>query len=339
MIRPHPETREDATALANRSKRPHTEGFMSFRNLRRFVVLALVAAAGGWLYYSGLSVVDLAHLLNGSPHQRYTVELKYRGVANTEAGRRWIEAAEQSLIVAKAITLPLEAELADAADNGRAVAYAVTLRRGQRYVIDAAVGASHGVGATFVDVFERDDARLRHIGNAVGGATALALEIRADGEYLVRVQRALDHEAPVRLALRVEPTLRLPVERMKRASIQSFFGDSRDGGRRRHHGVDIFARRGTPVIAAADGIVSSVGRNGLGGNVVWVARPGHRELHYYAHLEQQLVKPGTLVKAGDVLGTVGNTGNAQRTAPHLHFGIYAAGGPVDPLPYIVSLRG
>jgi murein DD-endopeptidase MepM/ murein hydrolase activator NlpD len=312
---------------------------MSSRNLRRLVVLALVAAAGGWLYCSGLTVVDLGHLVSGSPHQRYTVALKYGGVANTATGRRWIEAAEQSLIAAKTIKLPLEAELADAADNGGAVAYAVTLRRGQRYVIDTAVGASHGAGATFVDVFERDDERLRHIGNAAAGATALGIEIRTDGEYLVRVQRALDLEAPVKVALRAEPTLRLPVERIKPASIQSFFGDPRDGGRRRHHGVDIFAKRGTPVIAAADGIVSSVGRNGLGGNVVWVARPGHRELHYYAHLDQQLVKPGTLVKAGDVLGTVGNTGNAKRTAPHLHFGIYAAGGPVDPLPYIAPRRG
>jgi murein DD-endopeptidase MepM/ murein hydrolase activator NlpD len=148
----------------------------------------------------------------------------------------------------------------------------------------------------------------------------------------------LDQDVRLALALRAEPSLRLPVERSKPASIQSFFGDSRDGGRRTHHGVDIFARRGTPVLAAAGGIVSSVGTNGLGGNVVWIARPGRREMHYYAHLDQQLVRPGTLVEAGDAIGTVGNTGNAKRTAPHLHFGIYAAGGPVDPLPYIAPPR-
>ncbi|MBI4485879.1 MAG: M23 family metallopeptidase [Acidobacteria bacterium] len=83
-----------------------------------------------------------------------------------------------------------------------------------------------------------------------------------------------------------------------------------------HHGVDIFAPRGTPVLAAAGGIVTSGGTSSLGGNVVWIARPGRREAHYYAHLDRQLVTPGTFVEAGDVIGTVGNTGNARGTLPH-----------------------
>jgi murein DD-endopeptidase MepM/ murein hydrolase activator NlpD len=82
--------------------------------------------------------------------------------------------------------------------------------------------------------------------------------------------------------------------------------------------------------------VSFVGTNRLGGNVVWVLRPSRGEAHYYAHLDTQRVRAGTRVKAGDVIGTVGNTGNARSTAPHLHFGIYAGGGAVDPLPYVVS---
>jgi hypothetical protein len=52
---------------------------------------------------------------------------------------------------------------------------------------------------------------------------------------------------------------------------------------------------------------------------------------YYAHLDEQLVRTGSVVRAGDVLGRVGNTGNARTTAPHLHFGVYAAGeGALDP---------
>jgi murein DD-endopeptidase MepM/ murein hydrolase activator NlpD len=311
---------------------------MSFKNARRVVVGAIALAGLVWLYSNGLTLADVPHLVSGSPHQRYTVALKYRGVANTATGRVWLDAAEQSLASATAVKLPLDAELSHAPGQGT-VAYAVTLRRGQRYVIDAGSGARQTAGAVFIDLFERDGAQVSHVESAPAGAAALAVEIRSDGEYVVRVQPAIEHEEPVTLALRVEPTLRVPVERSKAAGIQSFFGDARDGGRRRHHGVDIFAKRGTPVIAAADGIVSSVGTNGLGGNVVWVARPGRRELHYYAHLDAQLVKPGSLVKAGDVLGTVGNTGNAKHTAPHLHFGIYAAGGPIDPLPYIALQRG
>ena len=79
--------------------------------------------------------------------------------------------------------------------------------------------------------------------------------------------------------------------------------------------------------------MSSVGTNGLGGNVVWVGRPLSRESHYYAHLDTQLVTEGTRVAAGDPLGTVGSTGNAAGGPPHLHFGIYS-GAPVDPLPYL-----
>ena len=55
---------------------------------------------------------------------------------------------------------------------------------------------------------------------------------------------------------------------------------------------------------------------------------------YYAHLDQQLVREGQLVKKGEVIGLVGNTGNAKHTASHLHFGVYTSYGPVDPLPYV-----
>jgi murein DD-endopeptidase MepM/ murein hydrolase activator NlpD len=311
---------------------------MSYRAAFRIAVLALVGGGAGWLYYSGLTATDLERFVGASPHARYTVGLKIRGLTRTAAGRAWLDSAEQSLADAEPVKL-LSGNRLTLRAAARAAAYAVTLRRGQRYVVDVIPDAPATPAAIFVDVFRRTGAGLRPVGSAARGSAAAAIEIRSDGEYVVRVQPEVGHAPRLTLALDAEPTLRIPVEKSKPASIQSFFGDGRDGGRRRHHGVDIFARRGTPVLAAADGIVSRVGTNGLGGNVVWVARPGHRELHYYAHLDRQLVTPGTLVKAGDVLGTVGNTGNARRTPPHLHFGIYASGGPVDPLPYIAPERG
>jgi murein DD-endopeptidase MepM/ murein hydrolase activator NlpD len=316
----------------------HTEGFMPFRILRRLVVVTLAVCAAGWLYHTGLDLRDIASLAYGTPHQRYSAALKYRGTATTAQGRHWLESAERSLVSASQVTLPRQATL-DFSNQPGAVAYAVSLRRGQRYVVEAQADASQATGPAFLDVFERRGTTLRHVESAPRHSAAIALEIRTDGDYIVRVQPPLERIVNLALTLRAEPTLRVPVQRSKPANIQSFFGDTRDGGRRTHHGVDIFARRGTPVIAAAGGIVSSVGKNGLGGNVVWVARPGRRELHYYAHLDQQLVAPGTLVNAGDVIGTVGNTGNARHTPPHLHFGIYAASGPVDPLPYIIARSG
>jgi hypothetical protein len=99
--------------------------------------------------------------------------------------------------------------------------------------------------------------------------------------------------------------------------------------------VDIFAPRGTPVIASSPGRVRWVGTNRLGGNVVWMREQDAGYSLYYAHLDSQAVRRGTLVMPGDTLGFVGNSGNARTTPPHLHFGIYLRGrGPVDPAPFL-----
>jgi SH3-like domain-containing protein len=118
--------------------------------------------------------------------------------------------------------------------------------------------------------------------------------------------------------------------------IGSGFGDARDGGRRSHHGIDIFAPRGTPVVAAAPGTVHRVEETPVGGKVVWMRDTLGNRL-YYAHLDSQHVSAGTEVEMGDTLGFVGNTGNARTTPPHLHFGVYSRG-PVDPYWFVHSPR-
>ncbi len=120
----------------------------------------------------------------------------------------------------------------------------------------------------------------------------------------------------------------------KKSNIGSFWGDSRDGGSRKHQGIDIFAKKGTPVVAVADGVIVQTGNERLGGKTVWLQTTDHPWNVYYAHLDKQKVHAGQVVKKGDVLGTVGNTGNARFTPSHLHFGIYTMRGPVNPLPYV-----
>jgi murein DD-endopeptidase MepM/ murein hydrolase activator NlpD len=119
-------------------------------------------------------------------------------------------------------------------------------------------------------------------------------------------------------------SLVLPVVGATRFDFLDTFDDPRPGGRR-HEGIDIFAARGTPVLSAADGVVLRVGRNNLGGNSVMTLGPGFQRF-YYAHLDAYAggLAPGALLRAGEPVGYVGNTGNAERTPPHLHFGIYAA---------------
>lgn len=102
-------------------------------------------------------------------------------------------------------------------------------------------------------------------------------------------------------------------------AFHSTFGAPRSGGRR-HQGTDVFAPRGTPVLAAHAGVVVHVGTFSLGGRVVHTL--GRRGvLCYYAHLDDWApgLVVGQWVAEGDVLGFVGNTGNARTTRPHLHF--------------------
>ena len=88
-----------------------------------------------------------------------------------------------------------------------------------------------------------------------------------------------------------------------------------------HGGIDVFAARGTPLVAIDDGVLERVGFNRLGGNRLWIRTPSG-EGWYYAHLDRFApgIRDGVHVKAGDVVGFVGTTGNAQGTPPHLHIG-------------------
>ncbi|MGS1078296.1 M23 family metallopeptidase [Pseudoxanthomonas beigongshangi] len=124
----------------------------------------------------------------------------------------------------------------------------------------------------------------------------------------------------------------VPVQGVAARDIAATFGAPR-GADRQHAGVDIFARRGTPVRSSTRGVITSIRDSGLGGRQVWVLGPG-LERYYYAHLDDWApdLDSGDVVAAGTPLGTVGSTGNAKGTPPHLHFGIYTRDGAQDPLP-------
>jgi murein DD-endopeptidase MepM/ murein hydrolase activator NlpD len=111
-----------------------------------------------------------------------------------------------------------------------------------------------------------------------------------------------------------------------------------------HHGDDIFAPLGAPVLACADGTVFSVGWNNVGGNRLWL-RDGEGNEFYYAHLSaySPAARNGNRVNAGEVVGFVGNTGDAEGTPYHLHFEVHPVAylalgydGAVDPTPYLLA---
>ena len=173
---------------------------------------------------------------------------------------------------------------------------------------------------------------MKRLGGCLTSLTLIALFCLVG----VAVFPALRH--PVFLARlvtsRPPSEVTIPVAGVLKRNILDTWGAPRSGGRP-HKGVDIFARRGTPVLSATEGIVSRVGTNRLGGQVINVLGPG-RQLHYYAHLDRYgSFGPGVIVIAGDTLGYVGNTGNARDTPPHLHYGIYdSERGAVNPWPML-----
>lgn len=105
------------------------------------------------------------------------------------------------------------------------------------------------------------------------------------------------------------------------------------GKRQFHSGLDIATRKGTPVIAPADGVVTFSGPKGLMGNMVTI-KHGHGIVTRYGHLNKMLKKRGEKVKRGEVIAHVGNTGRS--TGPHLHYEVLVSGVPVNPTKYILN---
>ncbi|MEM9997916.1 MAG: M23 family metallopeptidase [Bacteroidota bacterium] len=130
--------------------------------------------------------------------------------------------------------------------------------------------------------------------------------------------------------------LRMPVEGVTPDELYDSFTDPRSGGRT-HHALDIMAPRGTPIRAAAAGTLARIHTSARGGKSLYQIGPDSAYVFYYAHLDTFAtgLEEGQTIRKGDVLGTVGSTGNAR--AAHLHFGIWTyedgrvwGGTPVNP---------
>lgn len=266
-----------------------------------------------------------------TPHEAYEYAFRKLGLETTAMGREWIMSGQSALEQAATVNPPFQEVgfFEPRVVQARGFRFAAT--RGQRIVVN--VANRHGVGEVFIDLFRVVDSPrpFRHLMSADSGAVRIDVPVSRSDEYLVRIQPELLSDGEFEITITLAASLAFPVEGHGPDAIRSVFGASRDGGRREHHGVDIFAPRGTPVLASAEGRISSTRSNRLGGNVVWL-RTEFGSL-YHAHLDSIAVRRGLNVTIGDTLGFVGNSGNARTTPPHLHFGIYARR-PTDPGPFI-----
>ena len=302
---------------------------------RRALALAMLAVAT--LAGCGGGAIR-ERLRPATPREQYARALADAGLDRTALGRDWLVAGERALAAPALAALPIRETGFFAPSEAGAVAWRVEPRRGQRLVVRVEAQADSGT-RVFAELFAQEGDTTRApelVASSEGARAELAATAERATRYVLRLQPELLRAVRWTVTLEAAPSLTtFPVQGKDARAVQSFWGADRDAGARRHEGVDIFARRGTPVLAASDGVVRRVGENGLGGRIVFLSDLARGHALYYAHLDSQAVRTGQRVRAGDTLGFVGNTGNARTTAPHLHFGIYRAGeGPVDPLPYL-----
>ena len=253
-------------------------------------------------------------------------------------GERWLRATQAALDEATRVEMPF-ADLGELDASHVAVAYAIEGRAGQPLEIKLRRDATAGA-PVYVEVFRVLDVLGQPLHERLTAlrpsASSVKTRLPSDGVYHVLVQAGAAGTGHYDLTLELGASLPFPVVGAEAGSIRGLFGASRDSGRRAHEGVDIFVGRLTPVLAVAAG--NAMPRHDeLGGNTVWLNTPGTS--YYYAHLDRIAVRDQQRVKVGDVLGYVGNTGNAGGVPSHLHFGVYRWGRePIDPLPLLVGQR-
>lgn len=140
-----------------------------------------------------------------------------------------------------------------------------------------------------------------------------------------------------------DPRLLIPVQGVMAASLVDTYEQARGQGRR-HDAIDIMAPRGTPVLAAGDGVVMKLFRSERGGTTLYQLAPDRRTIYYYAHLDRYApgIAEGRALRRGEVLGYVGDTGSAVPGDYHLHFEVsttpdpakYWGGVPQNPYPLL-----
>ncbi len=309
---------------------------------RRRLSIGLLLALGA------LAACEQAEMLEDrfrdlTPYEAYQENLAVAGLHETALALDWAAAGREALEDPIEVGLPFEEEAYITADDPLAVGYRVHVPRGRKLTFAVAIDSDEGT-RLFIDLFrvpndEEDPLRPVFSADSVAGIYEHEDPWRA-GDYILRVQPELLRGGTYRIILTQEAQYAFPVEGHGMGAIQSVFGAPRDAGRRQHHGVDIFARRGTPVLAAAAGTTYRVSDTNIGGKVVWVRDDERGARFYYAHLDSQYVGNGVEVEVGDTIGFVGNTGNARTTPPHLHFGVYRhRQGPFDPYPFLDPPRG
>lgn len=291
-----------------------------------------------WLYHTLILLLimtagckQVKKIVNwNSPREAFAEALKNSPLKDKPFVKEWKNAWPKAGAKPMEILLPYQERGVFFPSDPNANAFLFSAQKGENIIIR--IGSPVNV---FAEIYRNNDLE-KPIAYFKEDESVLKLEIESSGNYVLIFQPELLASGHYKLTVSNEASVAFPVLGKNSDHIKSFWGAVRDGGKRQHQGVDIFAPRGTPVLAVAPG-VARASSNRLGGKVIW-HRTDKGQNFYYAHLDSQAISRKR-VKVGDTLGFVGNTGNAKYTPPHLHFGIYLSGrGAVDPFPYINNIR-
>lgn len=257
---------------------------------------------------------------------------------NDSLFRVWKTSHERAMATPLQIDLPYLASIQIGYTEASALVYSVFVKQGEQLVAELKKPSdSTGFLLEFFNANTNTSEKV--LAELSGASNCVEWAARRDDSVRISLQPMLKDSGIYHVKVYKQPAYHFPVVGKDNRSIQSFWGADRDGGARRHEGIDIFAARGTPVLAVANGRISFSGERGrLGGKQVWLSEKKLGFSVYYAHLDSTVVHSGDQVQLGDTLGFVGNTGNAVGDPPHLHFGVYGSGGAVDPLNFVKKVN-
>lgn len=297
--------------------------------MKKFLIPALLLA----LFTTACSSTTTAIFGKKTPLEKYEDKLEDTGLDKTPEGRLWLAASERALQLPVAVSVPYRQAGKFSMIKPQALGLAFSAKQGERLLFTLAKKQA-GSFVLYAELYKKSATGGTELVQAVDTNIAdFGYDVSEAGEYVLKIQPQLSRVGDYELSITTGPSLLFPVAGSK-AYIGSVWGDDRDGGKRSHEGVDIFAAKRTPAVAAADGVIAAVREGGIGGKTVWLRPEGQNISLYYAHLDEQLVYEGQTVKKGDTLGLVGNTGNAKTTPSHLHFGVYGFGGAINPFPFV-----
>ena len=190
------------------------------------------------------------------------------------------------------------------------------------------LGESAGIGGTAPVMRDGELPQIDEQGGLHRDLSTLQGQLEQLDEQMGRIQVEFEQD---HLEIASMPAI-APVKGIYTSSY-GYRKDPFDGTRRFHHGIDIVAPHGKPIVASGDGLVIKAERMRGLGNAVYIAH-GFGITTRYGHLSKISVEAGQRVQRGDVIGAMGNTGRS--TGTHLHYEVHVDGKAQNPLPYILD---